>query len=53
MHVPRYFVEDRVEVLHAAIREAGLATLVLVIDHISPGGACAARQPSSMSSIES
>jgi transcriptional regulator len=28
MYVPRYFVEDRVEVLHAAIREAGLATLV-------------------------
>jgi transcriptional regulator len=28
MYVPRHFVEDRVEVLHAAIREAGLATLV-------------------------
>ena len=28
MYVPRYFVEARVEVLHAAIREAGLATLV-------------------------
>src|SRR5512141_891460 len=28
MYVPRSFVEDRVEVLHAAIREAGLATLV-------------------------
>ncbi len=28
MYVPRTFVEDRVEVLHAAIREAGLATLV-------------------------
>jgi len=28
MYVPRYFVEDRVEVLHAAIREADLTTLV-------------------------
>lgn len=28
MYVPRHLVEDRVEVLHAAIREAGLATLV-------------------------
>lgn len=28
MYVPRHFVEDRVEVLHAALREAGLATLV-------------------------
>lgn len=28
MYVPRHFAEDRVEVLHAAIREAGLATLV-------------------------
>ncbi len=28
MYVPRHFVEDRVEVLHAAIRAAGLATLV-------------------------
>jgi transcriptional regulator len=28
MYVPHHFVEDRVEVLHAAIREAGLATLV-------------------------
>lgn len=28
MYVPPHFVEDRLEVLHAAIREAGLATLV-------------------------
>lgn len=28
MYVPSHFREDRVEVLHAAIREAGLATLV-------------------------
>ena len=28
MYVPRHFAEDRIEVLHAAIREAGLATLV-------------------------
>lgn len=30
MHVPSYFVEDRVDVLHEAIRGAGLATLVTV-----------------------
>ncbi len=40
MHVPRSFVEDRVEILHEAIREAGLATLVtagaggLVVSHV-------------------
>ena len=28
MHVPSHFVEDRIEVLHAALRDAGLATLV-------------------------
>lgn len=28
MYLPRHFVEDRVDILHAAIREAGLATLV-------------------------
>jgi len=28
MYVPSHFVEDRVDVLHAALREAGLATLV-------------------------
>jgi len=28
MYVPSHFVEDRVDVLHAVLREAGLATLV-------------------------
>ena len=40
MYVPPAFREDRIEILHAAIREAGLATLVslgtdgLVASHV-------------------
>ncbi len=30
MHIPRHFAEERLDVLHEAIRQAGLATLVTV-----------------------
>jgi transcriptional regulator len=41
MYLPTHFAESRVEVLHAAIREAGLATLVTA----GPGGLDASHLP--------
>lgn len=41
MYVPRHFAEERVEVLHAALREAGLATLVTA----GAGGLCVSHVP--------
>lgn len=41
MYVPPLFKEDHVDVLHAAIREAGLATLVT----LTPGGLIASHIP--------